>query len=132
MPHDKGNDIHINVPTVDIEKLIPGKGKVQRPEGSSEIARRVSEARTLQQKRFKKEHFHTNAGMRNRHIKTYVKISPGALSLLKQAVNAYNLSARTYFRLIKVSQTIADLATEPKIREAHVAEALQYRVRVEG
>ena len=67
--------------------------------------------------------------MKNKHIKEFVDITPEALVLLKQAVNTYNLSARTYFRLIKVSQTIADLAESKKILPNHVAEALQYRVR---
>ncbi|MDP2683801.1 MAG: magnesium chelatase, partial [bacterium] len=67
--------------------------------------------------------------MKNKHIKEFVDITPEAQMLLKQAVNTYNLSARTYFRLIKVSQTIADLAESKTILPNHVAEALQYRVR---
>ena len=39
-----------------------------------------------------------------------------------------NLSARGYFRLIRVARTIADLAgMEGEIGENHVAEALSYR-----
>jgi len=70
--------------------------------------------------------------MKNKHIKDFCDIKPEALSLLKQAVNNYNLSARTYFRLIKISQTIADLSEEKSVLPNHVAEALQYRIRVEG
>ena len=70
--------------------------------------------------------------MKNKHIKEFVDIAPEALLLLKQAVNTYNLSARTYFRLIKVGQTIADLADSKGILANHVAEALQYRVRTNG
>jgi magnesium chelatase family protein len=61
-----------------------------------------------------------------------VTIDKDAMSLLKQAVNSYNLSARTYFRLIKVAQTIADLEDSKSIHSTHVAEVLQYRVRVES
>jgi magnesium chelatase family protein len=57
------------------------------------------------------------------------KLTEEANRLLQMAVVKYNLSARTYFRLIKVSRTIADLASSEKILENHVAEALQYRVR---
>jgi magnesium chelatase family protein len=67
--------------------------------------------------------------MKNSHLKEFAKLTPGANLLLKQAVNKFNLSARTYFRLIKVSRTIADLANSTDINEAQVAEALQYRVR---
>jgi magnesium chelatase family protein len=70
--------------------------------------------------------------MKNKHIKVFCKLSPEANSLLQQAVVKYNLSARTYFRLIKVSRTIADLASSADIEQIHVAEALQYRVRNQG
>jgi magnesium chelatase family protein len=49
--------------------------------------------------------------------------------ILKQAVNKFSLSARTYFRLIKVARTIADLSNSENIKDVHIAEALQYRVR---
>jgi magnesium chelatase family protein len=42
-----------------------------------------------------------------------------------------NLSARSYFKVIKIARTIADLAGEPKISSIHIAEALQYRPKVE-
>jgi magnesium chelatase family protein len=125
-------DLHINVPMVDIEKLIPRDGKVKKEESSEKVRERVLKAREVQNKRFKKAGIFTNSDMKNKHIKEFVKIEPQALALLKQAVNNYNLSARTYFRLIKVSQTIADLGNETSIKPNHVAEALQYRIRVEG
>ena len=49
------------------------------------------------------------------------------LSLLKQALNKLNLSARAYHRILKVARTVADLAAETNIKAAHVAEAVQYR-----
>jgi len=42
-------------------------------------------------------------------------------------VTTFQLSARSYYRLIKVSRTIADLAGEKEISPSHLAEALQYR-----
>jgi magnesium chelatase family protein len=123
-------DLHINVPSVEIEKLVPAKGS-KRPEKTEKIRERVTVARRIQEKRFKDIGIHTNANMKNKHIKQFCQIEPTAFALLKQAVNTYGLSARTYFRLIKVSQTIADLGGEKKITSAHVAEALQYRIRVQ-
>jgi magnesium chelatase family protein len=125
-------DLHINVPAVDVEKLIPSKGKVRKPESSKTIRDRVIQARNIQKRRFKGTKMHSNGDMRNKDVKKFCRIDPQALMLLKQAVNNYNLSARTYFRLIKVSQTIADLDGSAKILPAHVAEALQYRIRAEG
>ena len=48
-------------------------------------------------------------------------------SFLRQAVARLHLSARGFYRIIKVSRTIADLSHEENISIAHVAEALQYR-----
>jgi len=69
--------------------------------------------------------------MKNKHLKKFCHLTNEACALLKQAVNNYNLSARTYFRLIKVSQTIADLEGTKNISANHVAEALQYRLRIQ-
>jgi magnesium chelatase family protein len=49
------------------------------------------------------------------------------LALLKTAISRLNLSARAYHRILKVAGTIADIANEPEIKFAHIAEAVQYR-----
>jgi magnesium chelatase family protein len=50
--------------------------------------------------------------------------------LLKNAVASMKLSARGYYRVLKIARTIADLAGEERIAQAHVAEAIQYRPKV--
>lgn len=122
-------DLHINVPAVEIEKLIPKNQP--KAEKSATIRKKVLAARKIQTRRFTGKGIHTNAQMKNKHLKKLCHLTDKALALLKQAVNNYSLSARTYFRLIKVSQTIVDLAGEKTITEAHVAEALQYRLRIQ-
>jgi magnesium chelatase family protein len=122
-------DLHLNVPAVDVNKLMLDC-KNNEAEKSEVIKERVNKARNIQKLRFDKiEGVHCNADMRNSHLKEFAKLTPSANLLLKQAINKFSLSARTYFRLIKVSRTIADLANNMEISDAHVAEALQYRVR---
>ena len=121
-------DLHINVPAVDVDKLI-NKSRQLGSQTSRQIREQVIKARKIQNKRFKGLKIYTNANMKNKHIAKFCDIDKDSLLLLKQAVNTYNLSARTYFRLIKVSQTICDLAGEKRILPNHVAEALQYRIR---
>ena len=55
------------------------------------------------------------------------KLTQDAQTFFKQAANHYQLSARAYFKTIKVAQTIADLEAAPTIAKSHIAEALQYR-----
>lgn len=122
-------DLHLTVPAVDVNNLMIDKEKACG-EKSIEIKKRVNEARKIQSERFKKlGHIHSNSDMKNSHLKEFAKLSDEANLLLKQAVNKFALSARSYFRLIKVSRTIADLEKSEIIKEIHVAEALQYRVR---
>ncbi|MBI2464980.1 YifB family Mg chelatase-like AAA ATPase [Candidatus Shapirobacteria bacterium] len=125
-------DLHLNVPAVDINKLMLDSTDGIMSEKSKNIKLRVIQAREVQRKRFDKViDIHCNADMKNVHLKEFAKLTTDANLLLKQAVNKFNLSARTYFRLIKVSRTIADLAGSLNIGDSHVAEALQYRVRNE-
>ena len=49
---------------------------------------------------------------------------------MRTAVEKHSLSTRSYFRILKVARTIADLTKEKNIKIEHLAEALQYRMRV--
>jgi magnesium chelatase family protein len=50
---------------------------------------------------------------------------------MKAAVRQLNLSARGYHRVLKLARTIADLAGAEAIGPAHLAEAIQYRPRMQ-
>ena len=70
--------------------------------------------------------------MGNKDIKEHCTLTQEGLDLLKMAVSSLNLSARGYHRVLKLSRTIADLATSENIQAEHIAEALQYRAREES
>lgn len=125
-------DLHLDVPTVKIEKLTSEKGE-ERRESSAVIKKRVQKARDLQIKRFlKKPKIKNNAEMSTREVKDYCPLTSECLVLLRQASISLNLSARSYYRIIKVARTIADLENEKKILPNHIAEALQYRPKNDG
>lgn len=117
-------DIHIEVTPVPFEKL----SEERKGEGSVEIRRRVTAAREIQTKRFKDlENIHYNAQMNTKQIRLFCVLDDASKSLLKNAMERLNLSARAYDRILKVARTIADLSGEPSINGNHISEAIQYR-----
>jgi magnesium chelatase family protein len=126
-------DLHLEVPAVKVEKLVTTETQKMREnaESSKIIKSRVQKARNLQTKRFGKTKLKSNAEMATKEVKQFCPLSQDCLSLLRQAVSQLNLSARAYYRVIKVSRTIADLAGEKEITSSYIAEALQYRPRDE-
>lgn len=120
-------DIQVEVPRIKFEKL----NQNLLAESSAIIRERVSVARLRQQKRFTGLPYSTNTEMKNREIKLFCKLPEGAVDLLRQAVSKLHLSARSYHRIIKLARTIADLEGTDNIEVSHVAEALQYRAKIE-
>ena len=124
-------DLHVEVPVVDVKALAEDDRAKRFLESSSEIRERVIKAREIQHKRFLADNIFTNAEMRNEQIKKHCQLSKEAKQILTQAAGSFNLSARAYFKTIKVSRTIADLANSLNIESSHVAEAIQYRFKQE-
>lgn len=116
-------DLHVEVPAVSYEELsakAPG-------EPSAAIRKRVMMARQRQQERYQKEGITKNADLTSPMVKKYCVLSPEAEQLLKQSFDKLDLSARSYYRILKVARTIADLCGSESLELAHVTEALRYR-----
>lgn len=60
----------------------------------------------------------------------YCKLNPSSQELLDTAAKRFDLTARSYFKILKIARTIADLDDSDKIAEHHLNEALQYRQRL--
>jgi len=120
-------DIHIEVPRVKQENLL----SKQLAESSDKIRQRVENARSLQKERFKKESFSTNSEMTSRNTQEFCQLNSAARSLLQKAIEQLRLSARSYTRILKLSRTIADLAESAEIKSEHIAEAIQYRPKMD-
>ena len=119
-------DLHINVPRLRYEEM----AGEQQAESSYTIAQRVAAARTRQAERLGASRVFCNAQMNHRQLKEQCKLSREAQELLRQAFEKMKLNARSYDRIIKVAQTIADLAGQQMIAYDHVAEAVQLRIAV--
>jgi magnesium chelatase family protein len=118
-------DLHLEVQPVP-EKQLTQVGSL---ETSATIRARVLKARLKQINRLRNTPLHSNGEMSSVEVKKYCRLHPQAQDLLKKAVGQLNLSARTYFKIIKIAQTITDLNEEEEITASAVAEALQYRIK---
>jgi magnesium chelatase family protein len=121
-------DIHLEVPAVKTETLT---NTTTVAEDSKTIQNRVQLAREAQKNRFKKTKTTSNAEMTVKQIKELCALSETCLNLLKRATASMHLSARSYYRTLKLARTIADLAASESILPEHIAESLQYRPRTD-
>lgn len=122
-------DIHLTVPAVEVEKLTATDPKA---ETSAKIRQRVEKAGDIQRTRFSNSRIFANSQMSNEQVKKFCKLDDKSLALLKSAVTELGLSARGFYKTIKIGRTIADLEGSENIKLEHIAEALQYRPQVES
>ncbi len=116
-------DMVVEVSRVEPKDLL-GSG----PENIGILPDQLSQARSAQMTRFGSADI-SNAHLKSKNIEEIAQISRDAKMLLNQAANTLQMSARSYFKTIKVARTIADLERSADILVNHVSEALQYRPR---
>ena len=119
-------DIFIEVPKVKTEKLKVWEN-YSKAENSASIKNRVEKARQIQLERFKDFQITSNSEMTTKEINKFCILDDSSDDILKQAVRNLWLSARAYFRILKLSRTIADLAWEEYIKSEHILESLSFR-----
>lgn len=113
-------DLHVDVRRPPKEALRAG---APRSESSEAVAARVQQARATQLKRSGT----CNARLQGSALNEVCCVRAETLELLESAMDKLNLSARAYQRVLRVSRTIADLASADNVLAPHVAEALSLR-----
>ncbi len=88
----------------------------------------ITEAISRQKTRFGRDGVY-NSSLSSFEVSQKLELAPDAEKLLASASESLNLSARAYFKTIKVARTIADLDGTEIIEQKHLAEALTYRRR---
>ncbi len=94
----------------------------------SVVKNNITEAIARQKARYGADGIY-NSSLSSFAVSQKLRLEPAADKLLADASEKLNLSARAYFKTIKVAQTIADLDGADIILAKHLAEALTYRRR---
>jgi magnesium chelatase family protein len=119
-------DIHVAVPPVEVSALTGAR----RGEPSAEVRARVARAREVQRDRAERLGLSArlNATLGGAELERVVEIDRHTRRLLELAVDRLGLSARAFVKVLRVARTIADLDGEERVRQPHVAEAIQGRL----
>ena len=117
-------DICAEAPRISLSELDSGG----RSESSAEIRERVFAARDRQEFRFRGTELRFNSDMTPNDVRKFCGLDDKSRKLLENAFNSMNLSARAYHRIIKVARTIADVEGCEDISQAHLSEAICYRM----
>jgi len=120
------------VDRIDIEVLVnrvPYKDLLDygKNETSESIKKRVMKAVDIQRLRFKDSQVCFNSRMGSKEIRLFCKISSDDEIFFENAIKKLHISARTFFKILKVSRTIADLAGSSDLKREHLLEAISYK-----
>ena len=119
-------DMNIDVEKVENKDLrVPLTGKTDEHDV---VKNNITEAIARQRARYGRDGVY-NSSLSSFEVSKLLKLEPATEQLLANASEKLNLSARSYFKTIKVAQTIADLDGAELIFQKHLAEALTFRRR---
>jgi magnesium chelatase family protein len=119
-------DMFVYINPVDFSELTSNT----KQESTSDVRNRVEKANSIQLIRFGQSKIKCNSEMGSADMEKFCNTENEAKKLLSTAMDQFNLSARSYTRILKLARTIADLEGLENIKSSHVAEALQYKMRL--
>ena len=98
-------------------------------EGTStgEMRELVSIAQARQAVRYRNENWNFNSELGQKSINKYIKLDNSCQVMLREFYDTAGISARGYFKILRLARTIADISDRDEIREEDVREALFYR-----
>ena len=117
-------DLCVETPKVSYRELMSDNQNVT----SESILKKVIQAREIQRERYQGRMYATNSGMNLDEIRRFCCLEEKAQRMMERAFEMLGLTARTYFRTLRVARTIADLEESERIRGCHLAEAISYRM----
>lgn len=124
-------DIQIEVPRINLTEL---RGKMAEKKDDELIKEKVRQAREIQTERFSrlKQGVFTNAEMSSKQCDAAMNMTNAGEKFLDGFLKKSLLSARGYYRVLKIARTIADMEASETVDENHLAEAFGYRIKTEA
>jgi magnesium chelatase family protein len=117
-------DMHVEVPRITRAEMLAEDG---RGEPSADIAARVALARAAMQRRYAGTPWRTNGDVPPVELRRRWPLSRTATHPVDAAMDAGQLTARGYGRVLRLAWTLSDLSGAPWPGSEHVAHALGYR-----
>lgn len=117
-------DLTVNVNRVPHRDLMSKKQQSYLQQQQAQTA--INRARTVQQQRYSRSDIY-NGMLTSQSVDKFTPLSDEVRQFLLTVSKKLDLSARSYFKIIKVARTIADLDGDAEITTKHIAESLQYR-----
>lgn len=96
-------------------------------EASDEIRKRVEKVHKIQQTRYHDCNFRFNSQLSGNDMEIYCRLDNESRGKMQEKYEEYQLSARTYGKILKIARTIADMDDSAEIRWKHLEEAFCFR-----
>lgn len=134
-------DITLNISKIDNNDLLESLSPVSPAARSSKLPRstpnqhlsmhnivknKIIDCYKIQHDRYQCTNFY-NSNLTSHQITNTIHLSTASKHLLKEAMSSLNLTARAYFKTIKIARTIADLERSTEIEVEHISEAISFR-----
>lgn len=117
-------DLCVEVEKIQYQDLCNGIAE----ESSKEIQKRIIRTREIQEKRYQGMEIATNGQLNVKQMEEHCRLGCEEKRLMEHAFQNMEMTARTYYKVLGVARTIADLEEEAEIKMHHLKEALGYRM----
>lgn len=114
-------DIHLQVDALSNDELTK---RYTATESSELIKKRVMIAQKRQLDRQNK----LNAATHPKEIEQLCQLNDTQLKFIRNAMKTLELSARSFHRILRVAQTIADLEESSAVKQTHLTESLSFKI----
>jgi len=120
-------DLHVSMERIIYQDITSGSVPDENY-STITMRKKVVTAFGIQKERYKKTSISYNSQLTPNLIKKYCSLNNDGEKLMEAAFSKWNMSARSYHRILKLARTIADTEVSTDIKEEHILEALSYRM----